>query len=45
MPGRPGILTHHLIMDGATAAFLDRLIALVRGNAAARWATAGELLS
>ena len=45
-PGQPiGILTHHLILDGATAAFLDRLIALVRGNAAARWATAGELLS
>ena len=40
-----GILTHHLIMDGATAVFLDRLIALVRGHAAARWATAGELLS
>ncbi len=40
-----GILTHHLIMDGATAAFLDRLIALVRGSAAARWASAGELLT
>jgi hypothetical protein len=40
-----GILTHHLIMDGATAAFLDRLIALVRGAAAARWASAGELLT
>jgi hypothetical protein len=40
-----GILTHHLVMDGATAAFLDRLIALVRGHAAARWATAAELLT
>jgi hypothetical protein len=40
-----GILTHHLVMDGATAAFLDRLIALVRGHAAARWAAASELLA
>ena len=40
-----GILTHHLIMDGATAAFLDRLIALVCGHAGARWASAGELLA
>ena len=40
-----GILTHHLIMDGATAAFLDRLIALVHGHAAARWAAAGEFLT
>jgi hypothetical protein len=45
-PGPPiGILTHHLIMDGATAAFLDRLIELVRTHQAARWAAAGELLS
>ncbi len=39
-----GILTHHLIMDGATAAFLDSLIALTGAHAAARWATADELL-
>jgi hypothetical protein len=39
-----GILTHHLIMDGATAAFLDRLIATARGHAAIRWAGAREML-
>ena len=45
-PGQPiGILTHHLIMDGATAGFLDRLIELVRTHEAARWAAAGEVLS
>src|SRR5579863_305273 len=38
--GAIGILTHHLIMDDPTAAFLDRLILLTRGHAAARWATA-----
>ena len=42
--GPIGILTHHLIMDGPTVAFLDRLILLTRTHAAARWATAGELL-
>ncbi len=42
--GPIGILTHHLIMDGPTAAFLDRLIPLVRGHEAARWANAAELL-
>jgi hypothetical protein len=42
--GPIGILTHHLIMDGPTAAFLDRLITLTRAHAAARWATAAELL-
>jgi hypothetical protein len=42
--GPIGILTHHLIMDGPTAAFLDSLIALTRAHAAARWATATELL-
>jgi hypothetical protein len=51
-PGQPaapvnavGILTHHLIMDGATAAFLDRLIALICAHQASRWVSAGELLS
>ena len=42
--GPIGILTHHLIMDGPTAAFLDRLITLTGSHAASRWATAGELL-
>lgn len=44
-PTRPvGILTHHLVMDGPTAAFLDRLVAVTRTHAASRWAAAGELL-
>jgi hypothetical protein len=40
-----GILTHHLVMDRATAGFLDRLIALVDRHGAARWAAAAELLT
>jgi hypothetical protein len=43
-PGPIGILTHHLIMDGPTAAFLDRLIQLTRSHTAVHWATAAELL-
>lgn len=43
-PGPIGILTHHLVMDGPTAAFLDRLIVLTRAHAAARWAAAAEFL-
>src|SRR5258708_32057618 len=39
-----GILTHHLIMDGQTAAFLDRLIELTRTRATVHWANAAELL-
>jgi hypothetical protein len=39
-----GILTHHLMMDRATAEFLDRLIASAGTHAAVRWATAGEFL-
>ncbi len=42
--GPIGILTHHLVTDDPTAAFLDRLIVLTRDHAAARWATAAELL-
>jgi len=42
--GPIGILTHHLIMDGPTAAFLDRLIELTRTHEAVRWANAAELL-
>ena len=33
-----GILTHHLVMDRATAGFLERLIALVDAHGAAHWA-------
>jgi hypothetical protein len=40
-----GILTHHLITDGASVAFLDRLFALTRAHAACRWAAASELFS
>jgi hypothetical protein len=40
-----GILTHHLVMDHATAGFLDRLIALVDGHGAARWAAVAERLT
>ena len=39
-----GILTHHLVMDRATAGFLDRLLATVDRHAAARWVSAAELL-
>jgi hypothetical protein len=39
-----GILTHHLVMDRATTAFLDRLIALVGTHLAARWAPAEEFV-
>jgi len=39
-----GILTHHLIMDRATAVFLDRLVALVAGHRAARWASVAEFI-
>jgi hypothetical protein len=40
-----GILTHHLVMDRATAGFLDRLVAAVDRHAAARWAAVAELLA
>jgi peptidoglycan/xylan/chitin deacetylase (PgdA/CDA1 family) len=39
-----GILTHHLVMDDATAAFLDCLVALVGAHAAARWTSVAEFL-
>ena len=40
-----GILTHHLVMDDATAAFLDCLVALVGNHAGARWTDIAEHLS
>lgn len=40
-----GILTHHLVMDRATAGFLNRLITTVAEHDAARWAAAAELLA
>lgn len=39
-----GILTHHLVMDGATAAFLEQMIAMLAANPAARLVAAGELV-
>jgi hypothetical protein len=45
-PATPvGILTHHLIMDGATTGFVDRLIAIVERHQAARWTSPAELLA
>jgi len=40
-----GILTHHLVMDRATAAFLAQLIDVTRSHGAARWAGVGEFLA
>jgi len=40
-----GLLTHHLVMDDATATFLGRLTALVADHPAVRWAGAAELFS
>jgi hypothetical protein len=40
-----GILTHHLMMDSATAAFLEQLLAVVSAHGAARWVAAAELIT
>jgi len=40
-----GILTHHLVMDRATAGFLDRLLTVVDRHMAARWVPAAQLLA
>jgi hypothetical protein len=37
-----GLLTHHLILDGAGEAFLSRLVARTRGHPAARWLGTAE---
>ncbi len=39
-----GILTHHLVMDDACAAFLRELRPLIERHPAARWASVDELL-
>jgi hypothetical protein len=39
-----GILTHHLMMDRATAAFLGRLLRLTGSHAAVRWTSIAELM-
>jgi hypothetical protein len=37
-----GILTHHLVQDDATEAFLDRLVAVTSAGAGTRWLDAKE---
>jgi len=39
-----GILTHHLVMDHASLAFLEQLTAMLVAHPAARWVSAGELV-
>jgi hypothetical protein len=44
--GEPtGILTHHLVQDEATDAFLDRLIAVSTAHPAVLWLDAGEIFA
>jgi hypothetical protein len=40
-----GILTHHLIQDEATDAFLDRLTTVSVAHPAVRWLDAGEIFA
>ena len=40
-----GILTHHLVQDEATGAFLARFVAATRGHGAARWLAADEVFA
>ena len=40
-----GILTHHLVQDEATDAFLDRLIAVSVAHPAVLWLDAGEIFA
>ncbi|HEY1794481.1 MAG TPA: hypothetical protein VGG57_00035 [Stellaceae bacterium] len=40
-----GILTHHLIMDEATAGFIAELAAVVAGHRAARWVDIREVVA
>jgi len=44
-PSAVGVLTHHLVMDGATEAFMARLAETVAAHPAARWAGMPELLA
>ena len=45
LPASPfGILTHHRIIDAATAGFLERLVSLTAAHAAVRWAAIGEFV-
>jgi hypothetical protein len=40
-----GILTHHLVQDEATDAFLRRLVTITEEHPAARWLDAAEVFS
>src|SRR6516165_4761512 len=40
-----GILTHHLVQDEATDAFLRRLVAITKGHPATRWLDAAEVFA
>jgi hypothetical protein len=40
-----GILTHHLVQDEATDAFLDRLITVSVAHPAVLWLDAGEIFA
>jgi hypothetical protein len=40
-----GILTHHLVQDEATDAFLDRLVAVTGAHAGTRWLDAREVFA
>jgi hypothetical protein len=40
-----GILTHHLVQDEATDAFLDRLITISVAHPAVLWLDAGEIFT
>jgi hypothetical protein len=44
MPESIGILTHHLVMDAATAAFMEQLLAVIGSHGAARWMSPAEAL-
>jgi len=40
-----GILTHHLVQDGPTEAFLSRLVSITKEHPAARWLDAAEVFA
>lgn len=40
-----GILTHHLVQDAATGAFLDRLVVLTTAHPAVRWLSGAEVFA
>ncbi|MGF9566237.1 polysaccharide deacetylase family protein [Neorhizobium sp. JUb45] len=40
-----GVLTHHLVHDGAVADFLERLFSLTTGHPGCRWRSAADILA